>query len=207
MVTQSAVGCLSSAEWSHLGSFMPWHPDDQGWGSLKAQLGWTPKMVPSCTCPLLGWDGCLVGIFLSSCEAFTGLAGIPHSMVVSAYSDFLHDSWSLPEHVFMKLRQKLGFLCPSLRSHTRSLPLTSIAYTGQPKFNTRTAYTRVWMLRSEGHWEAILKTGYHTFPVSPLLCAPMGSTYAPSSASLSWHYAYFLFFVSLLHSEYLWLVG
>lgn len=103
----------------------------------------------------------------------------------SQHIDFLHDSWSLPEHVFMKLRQKLGFLCPCLRSHTRSLPLTSITYTGQRKFNAWMAYTTVWMLRSEGHWEAILKTGYHNFPVSRLLCAPMGPMYSPSSASLS----------------------
>lgn len=46
-----------------------------------------------------------------------------------------------------------------------------------------------------------------TFLSPPLLCAPWDPRMPPSSAPLSWHYACFLFFVSPLHYEYLWLVG
>lgn len=108
----------------------------------------------------------------------------------------------------MRPRQKLGLLCPSLRGHIGPLPLTSLIYTSQHRFNTKKAYTRVWMPRSKGHWEAILKSGYHTFPVSPFVCAPLGFVYASHSPSLSGHYTCFLFLSPCsTMSTFVWLVS
>ena len=179
MVTQGALGCWSLAEWFSLKASYAVAVRWQGsWlsegssGCLKfhpRQLLHTSFQDSTETDETTGF---WVGKLPSSCVAFTGLQWVSSQPGGSAWSDFLHDSWFLPEHVFQETKAELQvFLWPSLRSHTGPLPLTSVGYTGQPRFSTEGVYPTAWMPRGAVHLETVFEYWLTYSPVFSPLCS------------------------------------
>ena len=177
MVTQGALGCWSLAEWFSLKASYaapvrwqgPWLSEDPS-GCLKVHPRQLLHISFQHATETDRTTGYWVGIFPSSCVAFRGLQCVSSQPGGSAWSGFLHDSWFLPEHVFQETRAELqGFLWPSLSSHTGPLPLTSLGYTGQPRFSMEGVYRTAWMPRGAVHLETIFEAWLTYSPLFPSL--------------------------------------